>query len=69
MSKPETKFYLRKGNKYITESDTFTAPAFGHESAKAFDTEDAALDKAEALGIDLDRVTVVEAKVREPRRA
>lgn len=56
------QFFLRKDNKFLNKSDVFAAPAFGHESAQPFDTEDAALDKAEAMGLDLDAVSVKAAK-------
>jgi hypothetical protein len=59
------KFYLQKGNRYLATGDTFTAPTMGDEKAVAFDSEDAALDKAEALGLDLDRIYVTKRTVEE----
>ena len=44
----EKKFYLQKGNRYLATGDTFAAPTMGDENAVAFDSEDAALDKAGA---------------------
>jgi len=52
------KYFLQKGNRFLAQGDVFTAPAMGDEKAIQFDTEDAALDKAEALGLDLDLIYV-----------
>ena len=52
------KFALRKGNQFLDASDEFKSPALFHKDTARFDTEDAALDKAVALGLDLDAVDV-----------
>ena len=65
MSTPEPKkFFLQKSNKFLDANDEFKAGGFMEKTAKAFDTEAAALDKAEAMGLDLDAIYVVAGKVR-----
>ena len=53
------KFALRKGNLFLNGSDEFKSPALFHKDTVRFDTEEAALDKAVALGLDLDAIKVV----------
>ena len=57
------KFALRKGNQFLDASDEFKSPALYHASTVRFDTEDAALDQAEALGLHLDQVKVVRLRI------
>lgn len=64
----ELRFFLQKSNKFFDKSGAFKAPAFGHESAFEFATQDAALDKAEELGLDLDDVQVIKAKKRPAKQ-
>lgn len=59
------KYFLQKGNKFLDTSDAFKAGGFGRDNAQSFDTKDAALDKAESMGIDLDEVYVVRGTVRQ----
>jgi hypothetical protein len=66
---PTIQFFLQKGNKFLDKSDAFLAPAMGHEFAQPFDTEDAALDKAEAMGLDLDAVDVRASKKQADKPA
>lgn len=61
------QFFLQKGNKFLDKNDAFKAGGFSEESAQPFATEDAALDKAESLGLDLDDVYVVKSKVKDSR--
>jgi len=62
---PTYKYYLQKGNQFITAANVFTAPSMGHKSALSFDSEDAALNKAEELGLHLDDINVIKKKVRQ----
>ncbi len=62
----ETKYALKKGNQFLNAADAFKAPALYHKDTVRFDTEDAALDKAVALGIHLDTIDVLKLQVREP---
>lgn len=57
------KFAIRKGNLFLNASDEFKSPALYHKDTVRFDTEDAALDKAVALGLDLDSLKVHHFKV------
>lgn len=59
------RYFLQKGNKFLAKNDKFDAPGFGHKDAQPFSTEALALDKAEAMGLDLDDVYVIKNKVRE----
>ncbi len=65
MSAPTYQYFLQKRNLFLDKTDTFKAPALRHPDAKPFDTEAAALDKAEAMGLNLDSIYVVKAKKRE----
>ncbi len=60
-----TKYALRKGNQFLNASDSFKSPALYHKDTVRFDTEDAALDKAVALGLHLDSIDVMGLQVRE----
>jgi hypothetical protein len=60
------KFALRKGNRFLNAADAFKSPALYHKDTVRFDTEDAALDKAVALGMHLDDIGVMRLQVREP---
>lgn len=51
-------FVLKKGNKFYDVNDTFKSPAGTDKDTFRFDSEDAALDKAEAKGIHLDDIEV-----------
>lgn len=53
------KFAVRKGNLFLNGLDEFKSPALFHKDTVRFDTEEAALDKAVALGLDLDAIKVV----------
>lgn len=64
---PMHQFFLQKGNKFLDKADAFKARGFDQESTQSFPSQDAALDKAESLGLDLDEVYVVKSKVRETR--
>lgn len=55
------KFYVLKGTKVLAADDSFQP--MGDKSA-AFVSEDAALDKADALGLDLDDILVISSKVK-----
>lgn len=57
------KFAVRKGNQFLNSADVFKSPALYHKDTVRFDTEDAALDKAVALGLNLDQVKVIHLKV------
>ncbi len=59
-----TKYALRKGNQFLNASDSFKSPALYHKDTVRFDTEDAALDKAVALGLHLDSIDVMGLQVR-----
>lgn len=61
-----TKYALRKGNQFLNAADEFKSPALYHKDTVRFDTEDAALDKAVALGLHLDTIDVMGLQVREP---
>ncbi|NBR00775.1 MAG: hypothetical protein EBT79_07460 [Actinobacteria bacterium] len=61
-----TKYALRKGNQFLNTADEFKSPALYHKDTVRFDTEDAALDKAVALGLHLDTIDVMGLQVREP---
>lgn len=54
------KFALRKNNQFLNAADEFKSPALFHKDTVRFDTEDAALDKAVALGLNLDVIKVVQ---------
>lgn len=58
------KFALRKNNQFLNASDEFKSPALYHKDTVRFDTEGAALDKAVALGLNLDAIKVV--RLRAP---
>lgn len=63
--KTEThSYFLQKGNKFLTNDDKFEAPGFSHKDAQAFSSEEAALGKAAAMGLDPDKVEVIKSKVR-----
>ncbi len=62
----ETKYALKKGNQFLNAADAFKSPALYHKDTVRFDTEDAALDKAVALGLHLDTIDVLKLQVREP---
>ena len=55
----ETKYALKKGNQFLNASDLFKSPALYHKDTVRFDTEEAALDKAVALGLHLDTIRVM----------
>lgn len=55
-------FIMGKNNKFLDPQDAFTLP--NHRGSVAFDTQDAALDKAEALGVHLDNVDII--RLRKP---
>jgi len=59
------KFALRKGNQFLNASDEFESPALYHADTVRFDTEESALDKAVALGLQLDSVKSIRIKTRE----
>lgn len=59
---PTYQYFLQKDNKFLDAADAFTAPAMNHKDAKPFTSEKDALDKAEAMGLDLDRIEVLRAK-------
>jgi len=61
-----TKYALKKGNQFLNGADAFKSPALYHKDTVQFDTEDAALDKAVALGLHLDTIDVLSLQVREP---
>jgi len=61
-----TKYALKKGNQFLNGADAFKSPALYHKDTVQFDTEDAALDKAVALGLHLDTIDVLALQVREP---
>ena len=65
MSEPTYEYFLQKNNQFLNKSDAFKAPALRHPDAKPFESEAAALDKAEAMGLDLDSIYVVKAKKKE----
>lgn len=59
---PAELFYaykIRFRNLFLDSSDQFTVSAGSDGRAVGFETEDAALDKAESLGLNLDRIQVV----------
>ena len=58
-SKKVELFALAKGNQFLDKSDAFKSPALYHANTVNFDTENAALDKAESLGLHLDTIRVV----------
>ena len=60
-----TKYALKKGNQFLNDTDAFKSPALYHKDTVRFDTEDAALDKAVALGLHLDSIDVMHLKIRE----
>lgn len=57
------KFFLRKGQLFLDISDKFSVRHVS-EAAARFDTRDQALDKAEALGVNLDDIVVASMLVR-----
>lgn len=63
----DTKYALRKRNQFLNAADEFKSPALYHKDTVRFDTEDAALDKAVALGLHLDTIDVMALQVREPK--
>jgi hypothetical protein len=58
------KYALKKGNLFLNCADAFKSPALYHADTVRFDTEDAALDKAVALGLHLDSIDVIRLSVR-----
>lgn len=56
---------LSKGNKFFSVTEDFTSPALYHPSTMRFASEEAALDKAVALGVHLDRVNTHKIYTRE----
>jgi hypothetical protein len=54
-----TRFALMHRNAYYSSNDTFTSPASSGPQTVLFTSKDAALDKAEELGLHLDRIQVV----------
>lgn len=59
------KFAVRKGNLFLNGLDEFKSPALFHKDTARFDTKDAALDKAVALGLDLDNLKVHSLKISQ----
>ena len=59
----EKQFFLQKGNRFF-DGEGFGAPSLHFSTAVVFATEDAALDKAEELGLHLDSIKVVATKKR-----
>lgn len=59
------QFFLEYGNYFLNKTDAFKAPTFRDASVQVFDTEASALDKAEALELDLDRIRVLQTKKRD----
>jgi hypothetical protein len=60
----ERKYALKKGNQFLNAADEFKSPALYHKDTVRFDTEDAALDKAVAMGLHLDSISVLARNVR-----
>lgn len=58
------KYALSKGNQFLDKDDLFKSPALFHANTMLFDSEDLALDKAEALGLHLDTVKVMRRPVK-----
>ncbi len=58
------KYALKKGNQFLNGADLFKSPALYHADTVRFDTKDAALDKAVALGLHLDSIDVIRLQVR-----
>ncbi len=63
MSTPK-QFFLLKSNKFLDLNDQFKAIGMSDRSLQPFETKDAALDKAEALGLDLDSISVISGRKR-----
>lgn len=61
----KTSYYLRYLNKFLVKGDKFTAVFTTDEAAIAFETEDAAVAKAKALKLDLERINVIRIRSRE----
>jgi len=60
---PATKFFVRKGTKFLNKTDEFKAKTILAEDSASFNSQDEALDKVEALGVSLDLVHVVETEI------
>ncbi len=58
------KYALKKGNQFLNAADLFKSPALYHADTVQFATEDAALDKAVALGLHLDSIDVIRLQVK-----
>ncbi len=57
-------YKLQKGTKFLSLSDEFTEAIGMRESSKSFESQEAALTKAEELGLDLDQIRVIRFKAR-----
>lgn len=65
------KHYLQKSNKFLNSNDKFVCPRILSAStdelrAVGFDTEAAAVAKAEALGLDLAKIRVIRMRDNTP---
>ena len=55
-------FYLKFRNKFLASGDVFTSLFPGSPNTTAFVTEDEAVAKAVALGLDLNQISVIKVK-------
>ncbi len=59
------KFRISYRNKFLSKADQFDLHVGMHPDVQDFDTEEQAIDKAQTLGIDLDKIRVVQFRVIE----
>lgn len=59
------KFRVSYRNKFLSKTDQFNLPMGMHPDAQDFDTEEAAVNKAQTLGVNLDKIRVVQFRVIE----
>lgn len=59
------EYLLRSQHAFLDKNDKFSLPMSRNEKIAVFESEDAALDKAEALGVALDDVRIFARRMRE----
>lgn len=66
--RPGVMFFILRYNMFLDKNDTFCLKHMNPVKGASFDSESAALDKAEELGLDLDTIRVVRCSMYAARR-
>ena len=59
MTEPTYVFKMKWRNMFLNSNDEFKSPAGLHGSTKNFSSEEEAVAKAEALGVNLDHIRII----------